>query len=57
VALEMSSKLEYSRADMVLARIHAADEYRDPDAANKYFEESLKAFARSTPSSKSASST
>jgi len=44
IALAMGNKLEYGYAYMVLAEIHAQEEYRDWARASWYFEESLKAF-------------
>jgi predicted ATPase len=44
ISLKVSNKLEYGYAYMVLAEIHASEEYRDWDKAAWYLEESLKAF-------------
>lgn len=44
ISLNASNKLEYGRAYMVLAEIHASEAYRDWDKAAWHLEESLKAF-------------
>jgi tetratricopeptide (TPR) repeat protein len=44
ISLKTSNKLEYGYAYMILAEVHASEDYRDWDKAVWYLEESLKAF-------------
>jgi tetratricopeptide (TPR) repeat protein len=44
IARRMSNKLEYGYGYMVLAEIHASERYQDWENAERYLDESLKAF-------------